>query len=102
MDKVEKVLSNLAILRTWAAVNPSYGMGLSVDDCRKAVTWLDEAIALLDEQRVRAKHGQWIEENDRERHWHCSECGTVWGLVHRAMKYCPNCGTIMGGGGING
>ena len=46
-EKREKVISNLAILRTWAAVNPDYGIGLSVVDCIKAVKWLDDAIELL-------------------------------------------------------
>ena len=46
MDR-EKVISKLQILRTWCAVNPDYNMGLPVDDCVKAVGWLDDALALL-------------------------------------------------------
>ena len=44
---------NLAILRTWADVNPNYGRGLSIKDCEKAVAWLDDAIALLKAQEPR-------------------------------------------------
>ena len=43
----EDVISDLAILRTWCAVNPDYGVGLSVEDCRKAVAWLDDTLELL-------------------------------------------------------
>ena len=46
----EKVAQNLAILRTWVAVNPDYGFGLSVTDCRMAVKWLDDALELLKSQ----------------------------------------------------
>ena len=49
MSDNHQVLVNLAILRTWCAVNPKYGMGLDVDDCRKAVAWLDDAIEILNE-----------------------------------------------------
>ena len=52
-EKREKVIANLAILRTWAAVNPDYGIGLSVVDCIKAVKWLDDAIELLKAQEPR-------------------------------------------------
>ena len=37
----------------------------------------------------------WIEEPDRERHWHCSNCGKVHGMASIAMKYCPECGAKM-------
>ena len=52
-EKREKVVSDLAILRTWVAVNPDYGVGLSVEDCRKAVKWLDETLELLKAQEPR-------------------------------------------------
>lgn len=53
MDKWEKVISNLAILRTWCAVNPGYGIGLSVTDCQKVGAWLDDALELLKAQEPR-------------------------------------------------
>lgn len=40
-------------------------------------------------------HGRWVEEPDRTNHYHCSNCGVVWGVVAKAMKYCPNCATKM-------
>lgn len=46
MDR-EKVIGHLGILRTWCAVNPKYGMGLDVEDCAKAVGWLDDAIKMM-------------------------------------------------------
>ena len=36
-----------------------------------------------------------IRENDRERHWHCSRCEKVFGLVGLMHKYCPECGARM-------
>ena len=38
------------------------------------------------------KTAQLIRETDRERHWHCSRCGKVFGLVGLMHKYCPECG----------
>ena len=40
-------------------------------------------------------HAEWIEESDREGHYHCSNCGVVWGVSAMAMKYCPNCTAKM-------
>ena len=40
-------------------------------------------------------HGEWIKEPDRLGHYHCSNCGISWGIIARAMKYCPNCATKM-------
>ena len=37
----------------------------------------------------------WVEETDRNRHWHCSNCGKVQGITSIAMKYCPECGARM-------
>ena len=46
-------------------------------------------------EHVEPKRGRWVQENDRERHWHCSECGHVVGLAGSCAKYCPNCGAMM-------
>ena len=40
-------------------------------------------------------YAYWIEEPDRERHWHCSNCSKVQGIASVAMKYCPECGAKM-------
>lgn len=40
-------------------------------------------------------HGQWVKEADRTQHWHCSECGSVWGQAIHFMNYCPKCGARM-------
>lgn len=52
-EKREKVITHLQILRTWCAVNPHYEIGLSAEDCVKAVEWLDDALALLKAQEAR-------------------------------------------------
>ena len=43
----KKVIEGLQVLRTWCAVNPDYDMGLSIEECRSAVKWLDAALELL-------------------------------------------------------
>lgn len=65
MDR-EKVIGNIMILRTWCAVNPEYGMGLSVEDCKTAVVWLDDALALLKEQKpvVRCRDCKYWQDNN--------------------------------------
>lgn len=40
-------------------------------------------------------YAHWVAEPDRERHWHCSNCGKVQGIASMAMKYCPECGASM-------
>lgn len=47
---------------------------------------------------VPVRHGRWVEEIDRENHWHCSECGTVVGIVAKYAQYCYKCGALMDGG----
>lgn len=37
----------------------------------------------------------WVEEPDRERHWHCSACHKVQGIASISMKFCPSCGASM-------
>ena len=49
-----------------------------------------DALELLKERT-----GRWVEEPDRLRHWHCSECGFVEGVVCGMENYCPNCGAQM-------
>ena len=39
--------------------------------------------------------GEWVEEPDRVGHYHCSNCGVVWGIAAKAMKHCPNCAAKM-------
>ena len=38
---------------------------------------------------------KWVKEHDRDNHWHCSACGSVWGTSHKVMQFCPNCGAEM-------
>lgn len=39
--------------------------------------------------------GWWVNEPDRYRHWHCSECGYTISGIEIAYYYCPNCGADM-------
>ena len=92
-EKREKVVSSLAILRTWVAVNPDYGVGLSVEDCRKAVKWLDATLELLKAQEpvtpvFERQFMTSIEIYD------CGKCGKSLGAKGIA-KYCMNCGQAV-------
>ena len=52
-----------------------------------------EQLPAVDAAPVR--HGRWVEETDRENHWHCSECGVVVGIVAKYAPYCYKCGAAM-------
>ena len=85
MDKKDKVISKLQILRTWCAVNPIHGMGLGIDDCENAVEWLDAALELLKAQEP-------IEPSWRRGRPFCGKCGEIL-LIHN--KYCSECGRMV-------
>lgn len=57
MTDRERTITKLKILRTWCAVNPDHGKGLCVEDCRSAVEWLDDVLALL-----KAEESVYVEE----------------------------------------
>lgn len=40
-------------------------------------------------------YGYWIQEEDRDFHWHCSECKYTISCGLREFKYCPSCGAKM-------
>lgn len=85
MDR-ERVMSNLAILRTWVAVNPDYGIGLSVEDCHKAVKWLDAALELLKAQEPITPHMV---------DWGIYECPICKTRVDKTYKFCKVCGKVV-------
>lgn len=37
-------------------------------------------------------HAEWVKENDRVNHWHCSNCDNAFGQVVYFYKFCPFCG----------
>ena len=49
----------------------------------------------IDVLRLIKDEAKWVYETDRTRHWHCSNCGDVWGITAMKMNYCPNCGKKM-------
>lgn len=70
--------------------------GYSVDDAdekRAIITDLVNGIPAVG--AVPVVHARWEEEPDRVGHWHCSNCGVVWGVSSKAMRYCPGCGAKM-------
>lgn len=67
MKKKDVVVSNLKILRTWAEVNPKFGVGLNSEDCKKAVGWIDDALELIeqeDEWTRQQRHRIALEKDD--------------------------------------
>lgn len=70
-----------------------YGDTRTADIFKQNASIIHDALELLKAQELR--FGYWVEEPDRMRHWHCSECGKVQGIMSIAMKYCPECGAKM-------
>lgn len=63
------------------------------DLCKSCETY--DCIATIEQHvpavdAVPVVQGEWV-ESDRTGHYHCSNCGVVWGIAAKAMKYCPNC-----------
>jgi hypothetical protein len=92
----EKVITELQILRTWCAVNPEYNKGLCIEDCRSAVEWLDNALALLKAQEPKIesrakvpcicgsrKRETWL--GDAGWQFKCMKCGrrSPWGKTEK-------------------
>ena len=95
-EKQKRIISHLQILRTWCAVNPDYGKGLSIDDCHKAVEWLDDTLDLLKAQEprvmtleeIRMHEVYWAERENVSRPWpiamhHIRNAGLLGGLVYQ-------------------
>lgn len=65
--------------------------------CR-ACMW-DDAMDIVDElpaiDAVPMVHAEWVKENDRVNHWHCSNCDNAFGQVVYFYKFCPFCGASM-------
>lgn len=74
------------------------GKGLTpwviVDEVIEALVTSEKIVEGCDDCMM-ACHGYWVQEPDRENHWHCSQCGAVQGMACLAMKYCPECGAKM-------
>lgn len=71
--------------------------GYEVDDAgekRAIITDLVNGIPAVN-AAPQIKRGYWAEEPDRQRHWHCSNCGVVEGVHCITMNYCPKCGALM-------
>ena len=49
------------------------------------------------ERQKQNKTAKLVVEPDRERHWHCSVCGKVYGLTALFYKFCPECGSKIEG-----
>ena len=94
MDR-EKIVGNLYILRTWCAVNPKYGMALSVEDCDKAVGWLDDAIALLKAQEPIKPLKMEVDHVRKEPVVFSYECPVCMCGLQRHWVACPICGKAV-------
>ena len=86
VDKREKVIGHLGILRTWCAVNPKYSMALSVNDCDKAVGWLDDAIEMMKAQEP-------VKPIENAGFYYCGACR--YAFTSARQKYCTDCGRAV-------
>lgn len=53
MPEIDKVISHLKIIYTWAKVDGERGRGIDPACCRAIVGWVDDAFALLKAQQPR-------------------------------------------------
>ena len=53
------------------------------------------AFLFIGSDRHKLGNAEWIKEEDRVNHWHCSHCKYVLGITSQFSKYCPNCGYRM-------
>lgn len=77
--EMDKIISRLAILRTWAKVNPMYGKGLDIEECNDAVQWLDEAITFMKRWELEP-----IKANNRDKE--------LLGMAEGIRMFIENCG----------
>ena len=92
MSYNHQVLVNLAILRTWCDVNPKYGMGIDADQCPKVVSWLDDAIDILNTREPLSV--EVIGEFTGMKAGNCPKCGK---RINSGdfPKYCGKCGQAV-------
>ena len=93
------IVSHLKIIRTWAEVDRKYG-GIMPDCCEHIVTWIDDALELLKEQK-----SEWLEDSDPGQEygttWACRKCmhsihkPYIWNPYDSGYKYCLFCGRKM-------
>ena len=83
----DKVICDLQILRTWCAVDPIYGIGLTPRECEMAVRWLDDALELLKAQEAIPPGKTEILEGITY-----ASCGYCGNAVMKQYSYCPFCG----------
>lgn len=87
----EKVINGLRILWTWCVVNPDYGNGLSIDECKYAAEWAEGALALLNAQEP-VLPGQGHSGGGGTWWYVCGVCGTA---INPGDKYCHECGRAV-------
>lgn len=78
----DQIISHLQIIRTWADVERKYG-GIKPDCCEDIVTWIDDALELLKEQ----KGVPYVFNADGE-----TVCGVCGCYFDKAYSNCPKCG----------
>ena len=61
MTDIERVISRLQIIHTWATVDGQSGRGIDPKSCAKIVEWVDDALELLKQPTI----DRWISVKDR-------------------------------------
>lgn len=94
----DMVINGLKVLRTWCAVNPKRGIGLSVYECNKAVGWLDDTFVLLKEQEpvnpVHTINDAWLCGNCKDAEVGRTEFDACR-IERIRYEFCPKCGRAV-------
>lgn len=69
MPEIEKVISHLRIIRTWAKVDGERGRGIEPKCCADIVKWLDEALNALKAQQPRVLTLEEVRNNIGDPAW---------------------------------
>ena len=74
-------------MEDWELIDVKYSQGFNAG--------IDRAIYYLENEKMQAKHGRWIINENIPCCYCCSECGHRVFLQYVKLKYCPDCGCKM-------
>ena len=92
MTDRDKVISHLAIIRTWAEVDQKRG-GINPECCADIVKWIDEALELLKEQEPKAVGI--IKNAYNHEFYYCPRCNSGFEDSFWKPMFCDKCGQAV-------
>lgn len=85
----EQVESHVTSMSVCTSVDEAYGKyamkNMCLEDIDNAPT-VDAAFPAV---------VQYVQDENRDNHWHCEACGFTTGIEWRFYNFCPCCGSII-------